>query len=75
MQQVWRVSGDMLGKAIASAAGHWAWAWLVLTAEMGEVPTIPCVFRASLQVSSLRRACFPWVLATGGLDRGSGACQ
>ena len=34
MQQAWRVSGDMLGlKAIASATGQWAWAWLVLTAS------------------------------------------
>ena len=33
MKQVWRVSGDMLGKAIASAAVPWAWARLVLAAS------------------------------------------
>ena len=33
MQRVWRVSDDILGKAIASATGQRAWAWLVLTAS------------------------------------------
>ena len=33
MQQVWRVSGDMFEKAIASAERQWTWAWLVLTAS------------------------------------------
>ena len=33
MQQVWRVSGDMLGKALASAARQWTWTWLALTAS------------------------------------------